>query len=150
MHASDGNVYPLYTNGLFLLVWCNKLRIVHCTYLGVSGYFVKILYYFVWRSVFTFTNSVGPVEMQHYAAFYQGLYCLRKYTLKGFLNTKDYKIRIVCLVSKFHNQRMAPREEALKTNCHVTSRRQEFLAIRRAISLNETFVLFCWNNDWRN
>ena len=27
---------------------------------------------------------------------------------------------------------------------------QEFLAIRRAISLNETYVLFCWNNDWRN
>ena len=27
---------------------------------------------------------------------------------------------------------------------------KEFLAIRRAISLNETFVLFCWNNDWRN
>ena len=30
------------------------------------------------------------------------------------------------------------------------SARQEFLAIRRAISLNETFVLFCWNDDWRN
>ena len=28
--------------------------------------------------------------------------------------------------------------------------RKEFLAIRRAISLNETFVLFCWINDWRN
>ena len=27
---------------------------------------------------------------------------------------------------------------------------KEFLAIRRAISLNETFVLFCRNNDWRN
>ena len=27
---------------------------------------------------------------------------------------------------------------------------KEFLAIRRAISLNETFVLFCWNNDLRN
>ena len=28
--------------------------------------------------------------------------------------------------------------------------KKEFLAIRRAISLNATFVLFCWNNDWRN
>ena len=27
---------------------------------------------------------------------------------------------------------------------------KEFLAIRRAISRNETFVLFCWNDDWRN
>ena len=30
--------YPLYTYGLFLLVWYNKIRIVHCTYLEVSGY----------------------------------------------------------------------------------------------------------------
>ena len=27
---------------------------------------------------------------------------------------------------------------------------KEFLAIRRAISLNKTFVLFCGNNDWRH
>ena len=31
-------INPLYTNhGFFLLVWYNKLGIVHCTYLGVSG-----------------------------------------------------------------------------------------------------------------
>ena len=29
---------PLYTNGFFLLVWYNKLGIVHCIYLGVSCY----------------------------------------------------------------------------------------------------------------
>ena len=64
---------PLYTNGFFLLVWYNKLGIVYCTYLGVSGYnvFFKILHSFV-----TFTNSAGPDEMQHYAAFNQGLHCL--------------------------------------------------------------------------
>ena len=28
----------LYTNGFFLLVLYNKLGIIHCTYLGVSGY----------------------------------------------------------------------------------------------------------------
>ena len=31
-------VSPLYINGFFFLVWYNKLGIVHCTYLGVSGY----------------------------------------------------------------------------------------------------------------
>ena len=31
-------INPLYTNGLFLLVWYNNLGIVHCTYLEVSGY----------------------------------------------------------------------------------------------------------------
>ena len=32
---------PLYTDGFFLLVWYNKLGIVFCTYLGVSGYNLK-------------------------------------------------------------------------------------------------------------
>ena len=42
-------VNPFYTNGLFLLVGYNKLGMVHCTYLGVSGYNLKkkILNYFV-------------------------------------------------------------------------------------------------------
>ena len=42
------DINPLYTNGFILLVSYNKLEIVHCTYLGVSGYnFPKILYSFV-------------------------------------------------------------------------------------------------------
>ena len=38
---------------------------------------------------FTFTNSVDPDEMQHYAVFYLGLHCLQKYSFRGFLNTKS-------------------------------------------------------------
>ena len=49
----------------------NKLGIVHCTYLGVSGY------NFVWRPLFAFTNSVDPDEMPHYAAFHLGHHCLQ-------------------------------------------------------------------------
>ena len=57
---------------------------VHCTYLGMLGYKLKkILYSFV-----TFTNSVDPDEMQHYAAFHLGLYCLQKYSFRGFPSTK--------------------------------------------------------------
>ena len=42
------NIKPLYTNEFFLLVSYNKLGIVHCTCLGVSGYtFQKLLYSFV-------------------------------------------------------------------------------------------------------
>ena len=63
----------------------------------------------------TFTNSIDPEEMQHYAVFHQGLHCLHiKYTFICFPNTKGYRIRIVCLVSKFHNQRMAPRGRGTK------------------------------------
>ena len=34
------------------------------------------------------TTRVDPNEMQHYAAFHQGLHCLPKYLLRGFHNTK--------------------------------------------------------------
>ena len=30
------------------------------------------------------TNRVDPNEMQHYAAFHLGLYCLPKYPFRGF------------------------------------------------------------------
>ena len=45
------NLNPLYTNhGFFLLIGYNKLGIVHCIYLGVSGYKFQ-QYYIVWRSI---------------------------------------------------------------------------------------------------
>ena len=34
--------------------------------------------------IFTYTNSVDPDEMQHYAAFHLTLHCLQKYSFKGF------------------------------------------------------------------
>ena len=41
--VAKGNYFlnPLYTNGFFLLVLYNKLAIIHCTYLGASGYNFK-------------------------------------------------------------------------------------------------------------
>ena len=70
----------MYANRFLLLVWYNKLGIVQCTYLRVSGYiFWKILYSFVWR-VFIFTNSVDPDKMLHYAVWHHGIHCLYKYT----------------------------------------------------------------------
>ena len=38
--------------------------------------------------VLIIANSVDPDEMQHYAAFYLGLYCLPKFPFRGFQNTK--------------------------------------------------------------
>ena len=76
------NTNPLYTNGFFLLVWYNKLGIIHCTYLGVSGYnFQKIIVYYCLKLFFHLTNK-------HYAAFHLCLHCLQKYSFKGFTNTK--------------------------------------------------------------
>ena len=44
------------------------------------GYnFQKDIVFFCLKIIFTFTNSVGPDEMQHYAAFHLGLHCLQKY-----------------------------------------------------------------------
>ena len=76
----------MYTNGVFLLVSYNKLGIVHCTYLGVSGYNFKknILYHFVERSFLDLPKSVDPDERQYYAAFHLGLHCLQKYSFRGF------------------------------------------------------------------
>ena len=57
--------------------------IVHCTYLGVSGYnFQKNIVFFCLKIFFIFTNSVDPDEMQRYAAFYL-VFTVCKYTCVG-------------------------------------------------------------------
>ena len=62
---------------------------VYFTYLRVSGYnFQKNIALFYLKIFFTFTNSVDPDEMQHNAEFHLGLYCLQKYSFRGFLYTK--------------------------------------------------------------
>ena len=45
--------------------------------------------FFCLKIFFTFTNSVDPDEMQHYAAFHLGLHCLQKSLFRGFGNTKS-------------------------------------------------------------
>ena len=45
----------------------------------MSGYyFLKKIAYFCLKIFFTFTNSVDPDEMQHYAAFHLGLHCFKR------------------------------------------------------------------------
>ena len=62
----------------------NKLEIVHCTNLGVSGYKLKNKIAFLCLMiVYTCSNSVDPNEMQHHAAFHLGLHCLPKYPYLG-------------------------------------------------------------------
>ena len=87
---SAAQINTLYTNGFLLLVWYNKFGIVHCAYLGESGcnFKKKDVVFFCPKIFLTFTNSVDTDEMQHYAAFHQGLHCLQKYSFKGFPNTK--------------------------------------------------------------
>ena len=63
---------------------------VHCIYYGVVGdNFQKYCISFS-KIKFVLTNSVGPDEMPHYAAFHLGLHCLPKY-LRGFLSPKELK-----------------------------------------------------------
>ena len=53
--------------------------------------YVNVLYYDVHLSlkvVLNLANSVDPDEMQHNAAFHQGLHCLPKYLFRGFRYTK--------------------------------------------------------------
>ena len=44
---------------------------------------------FCLKILLTFTNSVDPDEMQHYAAFHLGLQCLQKYSFRGFRIQRD-------------------------------------------------------------
>ena len=46
---------------------------------------------------FTFSNSVEPDEMQHYAAFHLGLHCLQKWSFRGGL----YALEVIFLTC-FH------------------------------------------------
>ena len=59
----------------------------------MSGYYFsqKIVFFILLsEDFFIFTNSVGPDEMQHDAAFHLGLHSLPKYSFRGFRNTKGY------------------------------------------------------------
>ena len=60
------------------------LKLVHCTYLGVSSYSLKKI--FCLKTFFSLTNNVDPDEISHYTAFYLGLHCLQKYSLGGSVN----------------------------------------------------------------
>ena len=55
---------------------------------GVRLLILKHIAFFCLTISFTFTNSVDPVEMQHYAAFQLGLHCMQKYPFRGFKHTK--------------------------------------------------------------
>ena len=44
------------------------------------------------KDVLVLSSSADRDEMQHYAAFHQGLYCLLKYLFRGFQYTKGKKI----------------------------------------------------------
>ena len=50
------------------------------------------------KIVLTSAKSVDPDEMQHYAAFHLGLYCLPKYSLRGFAHIQWFK----CCISTLH------------------------------------------------
>ena len=53
----------------------------------MSSYDLKINIVLFCRNIcFTFSNSVDPGEMQHYAAFHS----LQKYSFRGCLNTKGF------------------------------------------------------------
>ena len=74
-HLSQLVLNHLYSNGFFLLIWYNKLGIIHCTYLGVSGYNLIFFLLFCLKIFFTCTKSVDPDEMPHHAEFHLGRHC---------------------------------------------------------------------------
>ena len=56
----------------------------------------------------------------------------------------------LCVLSSVAIISLRERERERQTERQRETERKEFLAIRRAISLNKTFVLFCRNNDLRH
>ena len=87
------SVSPLYTNGFFLLVWYNKLRIAHYTYLGVSDHtFQNYIVFFC----FTCINSVDTDEMLHMLHnIRSGSSLFAKVLIQGF---PEYNGLITCFV----------------------------------------------------
>ena len=68
---------PLCTNRFFLLVWYNKLWMVHFIYQRITCYNfqIKIVFLSLYM-ILVLANSEEPDEMPHYAAFHLGLHCL--------------------------------------------------------------------------
>ena len=60
--------------------------------MGVRLY-LKEFFILLSEDIFTFTNSVDPDEIQHYAAFHLGLHCLQKNLFRGFPITKARKLK---------------------------------------------------------
>ena len=80
--CSQGKFNPFQTNGIFHKVTYNKVRIVHCIYLGVTGYnFQKYCISFFLMMDFVLANKADPDKRLHDAAFHLGLHyvCLPKY-----------------------------------------------------------------------
>ena len=63
---------------------------------GIRVYFSKEYHIICLKIYFTFTNSVDPDGMQHYATFHLGPHCLQKYSFrdpeyKGLKGTRKIK-----------------------------------------------------------
>ena len=59
------------------------------------------MYSFVRRSLFTFTNSVDPDEMQQYAAFHLGLHLLQKYSHIGLIGNGKTRLESSSVLGPF-------------------------------------------------
>ena len=57
----------------------------------MSDYNLKNIVFFRLKIFFTFTNSVEPDEMQHYAAFHLGLFTVCKSTRLGVSRIQSVK-----------------------------------------------------------
>ena len=67
---------------------------VHCMYLGVTGYTFQIKIAFLSLKIdFALANSVDPDEMPHYVAFHLSLHYLPKYTFRSHWYMKGYKFQ---------------------------------------------------------
>ena len=76
------------TNEIFHKATYNKVKMVHCKFLGVTDYNLK-KNCFSLKINFVMANSVDPDEMPPYAAFHLGLLnCLPLYLLRGFQSSK--------------------------------------------------------------
>ena len=67
--------------------WFNVINLGKFIY-GCQVIIKKDIVLFCLEIFFTFTNTVYPNEMQHYATFHRGGRCLQKYSFRGFPNTK--------------------------------------------------------------
>ena len=67
----------------------DKLGMVHCMYLGVSGYiYIFKILHFLCEDLFTLTNSVVPDEMPHLMGHYIWNFTVKSTCMRVSLYTK--------------------------------------------------------------
>ena len=79
-------VYMFNSITSFSINFDSQVRMIHCIYKGVTGYYFPPKIFLSLKIDFVLTNSADPDKMPHKAAFHQDRHCLLRYPFRGRVN----------------------------------------------------------------